>query len=30
MNDRIKARTGVDVTKTVFELGGGTLPEQFR
>jgi len=27
MNTRIKALTGVDVTRTVFELGGGTLPE---
>jgi len=26
MNDRIRALTGVDVTKTVFELGGGRLP----
>ncbi len=30
MNERIKELTGVDVTKTVFELGGGTLPESLR
>jgi hypothetical protein len=28
MNERIKELTGVDVTRTVFELGGGTLPEK--
>lgn len=28
MNDRIKALIGVDVTRTVFELGGGTLPDR--
>ncbi len=30
MNERIKELIGVDVTKTVFELGGGTLPESVR
>jgi len=30
MNERIKALTGVDVTGTVFELGGGTLPQALR
>jgi len=29
MNDRILALTGVDVTRTVFELGGGSLPHAF-
>ena len=27
MNERIKELIGVDVTRTVFELGGGTVPE---
>ena len=30
MNQRIKELTGVDVTRTVFELAGGTLPEALR
>jgi hypothetical protein len=30
MNERIKELTGVDVTRTVFELGGGVLPESLR